>query len=60
MKKQMIRSKYGKIVLNSVEDRDIDNDCRKYLETKENNINQKRHSVKSIRVWNYSSPYFPA
>ena len=34
MKKQMIRSKYGKIVLNSAEDRDIDNGCHKYLETK--------------------------
>ena len=60
MKKQMIRSKYGKIILNSVEDRDIDNGCHKYLETKENNINQNRHSMKSIRVRNYFSPYFPA
>lgn len=46
----MIRSKYGRIVSNSVEDHDIDNGCDKYLETKENNIIKRGMDNNSFKV----------
>ena len=58
MKKLMIRSKYGKIVSNSVEDRDIDNGCDRYLETKEKNI-IKRGMYKNSLNRGGSSSGFP-
>ena len=50
MKKLMICSKYGRIVSNSVEDRDIDNGCDKYLETKEKNIIKRDMDKNSFKV----------